>query len=136
MKVREFNPADTTAVIKIWEQVFPDDRPHNQPAKVIRDKISARDNLFFVAEHERRVIGTVLAGYDGHRGWLYSVAVDPAAHRAGTGKNLVDHALTALKARGCSKVNLQIRADNSQVVQFYERLGFKLEERISMGKLL
>jgi ribosomal protein S18 acetylase RimI-like enzyme len=136
MKIREFKPADSAEVISIWEQVFPDDRPHNQPAKVIHDKISVQDNLFFVAEHERKVIGTVLAGYDGHRGWLYSVAVDPDAHRTGTGKNLVDHALGALKAKGCSKVNLQIRTDNSQVVQFYESLGFELEERISMGKLL
>jgi ribosomal protein S18 acetylase RimI-like enzyme len=134
--IREFRSADTARVTSIWEQVFPDDRPHNQPAKVIRDKISVQDNLFFVAEEERRVTGTVLAGYDGHRGWLYTIAVDPTAHRTGTGKKLVERALEALKARGCTKVNLQIRTDNSQVVQFYERLGFKLEERISMGKLL
>jgi ribosomal protein S18 acetylase RimI-like enzyme len=136
MRIREFKTADEEDVISIWEQVLPNDRPHNRPAKVIRDKVRAQDNLFFVAEEAQRVIGTIIAGYDGHRGWLYSVAVHPDAHGTGAGKNLVDHALDALKARGCTKVNLQIRANNSQVVQFYERLGFTLEDRISMGKLL
>ena len=77
-----------------------------------------------------------MAGYDGHRGWLYAVAVDRNVRRVGVGAKLVEHAVRHLQAIGCVKVNLQIRANNSEVVDFYKALGFKVEDRISMGKLL
>lgn len=82
------------------------------------------------------VLGTILAGYDGHRGWLYSVAVDPANRRSGIGAALVRHAQRALAELGCMKVNLQIMSGNEAVAGFYEKLGFTVEARISMGKLL
>jgi hypothetical protein len=74
-----------------------------------------------------------MAGYDGHRGWLYAVAVDHPHRRHGIARHLVAHALDALRQLGCIKVNLQIRSDNAQVVAFYESLGFCIEDRISMG---
>ena len=91
---------------------------------------------FFVAENNDVIIGTAIAGYDGHRGWLYSVAVDPQQRRKGIGQQLVKHAMQALKAVGCVKVNLQIRSINNQIVSFYESIGFASEDRISMGKLI
>src|SRR5262245_56678819 len=84
----------------------------------------------------RQVVGTAIAGYDGHRGWLYSVAVRLSYRRQGIGVQLVQEAEARLRAIGCSKLNLQVRAENSAVVNFYRSLGFEVEERISLGKRL
>ena len=78
--------------------------------------------------------GTILAGYDGHRGWLYSVAVSPSHRKQGLGTALVNQAERALAERGCMKINLQIISGNGEVAAFYESLGYALEQRISMGK--
>ena len=91
------------------------------------------DDMLFVATDADTVIGTAMAGYDGHRGWLYTVAVAPEHRRRGTGTALVRHAVGALRTAGCAKVNLQIRATNTAVRGFYESLGFEVEERLSMG---
>jgi ribosomal protein S18 acetylase RimI-like enzyme len=90
--------------------------------------------VFFAAESDV-IVGTILAGYDGHRGWLYTVAVDADRQRTGIGSQLIRHAERALIQRGCPKLNLQVLAGNAAVVAFYESLGFRTEERISMGKL-
>ena len=94
------------------------------------------DGLFFVAADAGAIVGTLLAGYDGHRGWLYSLAVTPDRRRCGIATQLVRHAEQALSRLGCPKLNLQVRVDNSEVVAFYESLGFHAEERVSMGKLI
>ena len=133
--IRKFKGSDKNALAQLWQTVFPNDAPHNEPEAMIRAKI-AIDDLIFVAEEEGRLLGACMAGYDGHRGWLYAVAVSPDTRRKGTGSALVLHAIAALKELGCIKVNLQIRADNYQVEAFYQALGFVSEERISMGKLL
>ena len=91
------------------------------------------DDMLFVATDVDSVIGTAMAGYDGHRGWLYTVAVSPEDRRRGIGTALVRHAVEALRMAGCTKVNLQIRATNTAVRGFYESLGFGVEERLSMG---
>lgn len=136
IEYRCFEASDTPQVTALWTIVFPDDPPHNEPAKVIGAKLAVDDRLFFVAVDRGGVVGTIMAGYDGHRGWLYSVAVSPAHSGKGIGRGLVNHALTALKGLGCVKVNLQVRATNRCVVAFYEALGFTIEQRVSMGKLL
>jgi hypothetical protein len=132
MKVRTYHDADRQALIDLWQSVFPDDPPHNDPSQVISAK-RVVDNLIFVALEEDSIVGAVMAGYDGHRGWLYAVAVDHPHRRHGIARHLVAHALDALRQLGCIKVNLQIRSDNAQVVAFYESLGFCIEDRISMG---
>ena len=97
----------------------------------------ARDpDLFLVAVGDNRVIGTVMGGYDGHRGWIYSMAVDERERHRGVGSVLMGEIEKELKALGCMKVNLQVVPSNSGVVNFYERLGFAVEDRISMGKQL
>lgn len=133
MNVRQFQKSDTDALVQLWERVFPDDPPHNAPAAVIESKLAV-DDLIFVAERGGSLVGACMAGYDGHRGWLYSVAVLSENRRSGVGAALVNHATAALKSLGCIKVNLQIRATNSAVAEFYKSLGFEVEERISMGK--
>ena len=120
-------------MIALWETVFPDNPPHNAPAKVFDAKLAVHDDLLFVATDADTVIGTAMAGYDGHRGWLYTVAVSPEYRRRGIGTALVRHAVAALRTAGCTKVNLQIRSTNLAVRKFYESLGFEAEERLSMG---
>ena len=135
MKIRQFCESDRSDLIKLWHAVFPDDPFHNEPSKVIEAKL-AIDNLIFVAEHEGLIIGACMAGYDGHRGWLYAVAVCNEQRRSGVGSALVQHAIQALKVMGCIKVNLQIRATNTEVTTFYKSLGFVIEERLSMGTFI
>jgi len=135
MKIRQFCEFDRSDLIKLWHAVFPDDPSHNEPSKVIEAKL-AIDNLIFIAEHEGLIIGACMAGYDGHRGWLYAVAVCNEQRRSGVGSALVQHAIQALKVMGCIKVNLQIRATNTEVTTFYKSLGFVIEERLSMGTFI
>lgn len=136
MNIRQYCESDEEAVIALWQRVFADNPPHSQPAANIRQKLAVQPELFLVAEVDGRVAGTTLAGYDGHRGWLYAVAVDPDCRRRGIGRALVRHAEKLLAELGCPKVNLQVRAHNTGVVAFYQTLGYDIEERVSMGKLL
>ncbi|EKN44036.1 MULTISPECIES: GNAT family acetyltransferase [Pseudomonas syringae group] len=128
------NDQHRQAVIDLWTTVFNDDAPHNRPDLSIDMKLAAQDRLFFVVIVEGRLAGTLLAGYDGHRGWLYSVAVDPAQRGRGLGTALIRHAEQALIELGCLKINLQIRTSNEGVQAFYESLGYVQEPLISMGK--
>ena len=134
MIIRPATGADRSGVVTLWEIVFPDDPPHNAPSKVFAAKLAAADDMLLVAVDEDAVVGTTMAGYDGHRGWLHKVAVLPQYQRRGVATALGRHAILALRSAGCTKVNLQIRATNSEVRGFYESLGFEIEERLSMGR--
>ena len=135
MKICTYGARHFAGVERLWRICFPQDAPRNRAASAIPAKLAMEDGLFFVAEDEGgRVIGTVMAGYDGHRGWLYAVAVHPDSRLAGIGAALVSHACEALRERGCAKVNLQVREGNEPAARFYERLGFFREPRISMGR--
>lgn len=135
MNIRKFQDSDKGALINLWQTVFADDPPHNEPSGVLEAKLAV-DDLIFIAESEVELIGACMAGYDGHRGWLYAVAVDPSHRRNKIGEKLVQHAIQALKQRGCIKVNLQIRSTNTEVAAFYKSLGFSIEDRLSMGAFI
>lgn len=122
-------------VIALWETVFGYEARHNQPGLAI-DKKREVDDLFFVAMDGQAVVGTIMCGYDGHRGWIYALAVAPSHRRQGIGSRLVSQAEQALGHRGCLKINLQILEENQSVAAFYASLGYAVERRISMGKLL
>ena len=124
------------AVSALWQVVFPGDPPWNRAEIAIPEKLRLQPDLFFVALSQSRVVGTAMAGYDGHRGWLYAIAVDPAHRRTGVGSALLAMAETRLAHMGCSKINLQIRAGNEAVAGFYRAHGYAVEERVSMGKRL
>src|SRR5215471_13848971 len=115
-------------VIALWKSVFGYETAHNRPALVIDKKLAVNDDLFFVALAGDIVVGTIMAGYDGHRGWIYSVAVSPSHRRQGVGSQLVSHAERALTAKGAVKINLQIMAGNESVTAFYSWLGFSVEK--------
>ncbi|MCP4486489.1 MAG: GNAT family acetyltransferase [Gammaproteobacteria bacterium] len=135
MEIRKFKSGDKQSVIRLWNTVFPDDPQHNQPEQVINAKLEV-DDLVFVAEKNGQIVGACMAGYDGHRGWLYAVAVLPECRHSGTGRELAETAMHALAELGCIKVNLQIRSTNTEVAAFYKALGFSVEDRMSMGLLL
>ena len=136
MEIRTFQESDEQAVIVLWKSVFNYDAPHNDPATVIRRKLDLQRELFFVAVVDGKLAGTVMAGYDGHRGWIYSLAVEPALRLGGIGTALVRRAEQALRELGCLKINLQLVASNAQTIAFYTKLGYSVEERISMSKII
>ncbi len=135
MEIRPYNETDEKEVAKLWREVFPGSPAWNDPVTDIRRKLKIQRELFVVAIIDSAIVGTAVAGYDGHRGWVYYVAVKPEYRRQGIGEALMRRVENDLKQIGCPKLNLQVRADNDAVVAFYEKLGYKIEPRVSMGKL-
>ncbi|AXF09899.1 GNAT family acetyltransferase [Paraburkholderia graminis] len=140
LSIRRFDARDTDAVIALWQQAFPEyrdaTRPQRNPRLSIANKLATQPELFFVAVLGERVVGTVMGGYDGHRGWLYSLAVDESLRRHGIGSRLVAHVEAALTALGCPKLNLQVLSAKNDVRAFYEALGYRADEVVSFGKRL
>jgi ribosomal protein S18 acetylase RimI-like enzyme len=134
ISIRQFQDADHDAVIQLWNEVFPDDPPWNAPHEMIRRKREVKDDLFWVAESDENIVGTILAGFDGVRGWIYHLGVPSSMRRHGIASKLMDAAERKLEELGCVKINLQIRMDNMAVQAFYERLGYQVEHRVQMGK--
>jgi ribosomal protein S18 acetylase RimI-like enzyme len=137
IEIIEFdNARHRDQVTALWQGIFGYKDARNLPGFVIDKKISVKDGLFFVATHRDLVVGTVMSGYDGHRGWIYSMAVHPKYQNKGIGSDLLAHAEGQLSSRGCVKINLQILQDNEAVKRFYQANGYAAEKRISMGKQL
>jgi ribosomal protein S18 acetylase RimI-like enzyme len=129
-----YDDAHFEAVKALWGEAPLDLTDWRAPEIVIPAKVAIQRELFLVAVHGDQVIGTTMAGYDGHRGWLYNVAVSPPYRRAGVGSALLREAEERLLALGCLKINLQVVLANYSVVSFYRELGYAIEERISMSK--
>jgi len=136
LEIRPIVDADVATVQALWDAVFPDKRWWNQPVEYLPRKRAQRDDLILVALQAQRVIGAVALGYDGIRGWVYHLAVEPGERRHGVGRALMQAAETTLRGRGCPKINLQVVAENAGVVAFYTHLGYAVEPRISMGKCI
>lgn len=135
IQIRPFAVADREAVVALWEACGLV-RPQNDPRKDIARKLKVNPEWFLVAERSGAIVGVVMAGYEGHRGWINYLGVAPALQRSGLGRRLMAEAETKLRAAGCPKINLQVRADNRAAIAFYERLGFTVEGAISLGKRL
>ena len=134
--IRAYRDEDHDQVVSLWTRAFPNALARNDPVLDIRRKLGVQRELFLVAAEGDSVLGTTMAGYEGHRGWLHLVAVTPEARGRGVGARLVREAERRLTELGCPKLNLQILESNRQVVGFYERLGFRVERRVSMGRVL
>jgi ribosomal protein S18 acetylase RimI-like enzyme len=135
MEIRVFQPSDRTAVIELWQEcslVV----PWNDPHRDIRRKLQVQPGLFLVGCVSGELAATVMAGYEGHRGWLNYLAVAPRFRCRGFGRRMVAEAESRLRAMGCPKINIQIRASNTGVIEFYQRIGFKPDDVVSMGKRL
>jgi ribosomal protein S18 acetylase RimI-like enzyme len=135
MHIRPFDPADEEAVVALWGRCGLT-RSWNDPRKDIRRKLAVRPDLFLVAELDGAVVGTVMAGYDGHRGWINYLGIDPACERRGIGRALMDEAERLLRASGCPKINLQVRTTNTAAIEFYRQIGFDMDDVVSFGKRL
>jgi ribosomal protein S18 acetylase RimI-like enzyme len=135
-QVRPFSEADEPAVVALWTEVFAGDPPGNEPRAVIGRKLRVQRELFLVGELQGDIVGTVIAGFDGYRGWVYHLAVQPRCRRRGFGRRLMREAEARLKTLGCPKLNLQVRSSNAEVIAFYERLGYSIEDRASLGRIL
>ena len=123
------------AVIALWRRVFAYPEPHNEPGLVIDRKLACYD-LFFVAEDDGALVGTVMAGYDGHRGWIYSLAVDESRRGQGIGRVLLRHAEERLERMGCLKINLQVVEGNTGAEAFYVANGYRREPCVHMTRIL
>ena len=134
LAIRRYEARDEPGVIALWRDVFRDDPPWNDPESVILRKLAIQPELFLVGELEGAVVGAVVAGFDGFRGWIYHLAVGPDHRHKGFGRALMSEAELRLRHLGCPKVNLQVRASNTGVIEFYGRLGYQIEERVSFGK--
>jgi ribosomal protein S18 acetylase RimI-like enzyme len=117
-------------------EAFPDDRPWNAAATAIPEKVRFQPDLMLVALEGDLVVGSVMAGYEGHRGWISRIAVLKAQREKGLGQSLLTEAERRLAALGCIKVNLQVVESNRGAVGFYEQSGYEIEPRISMSKHL
>jgi ribosomal protein S18 acetylase RimI-like enzyme len=93
-------------------------------------------DLFLVGVVGGRVVATALAGFDGYRGWVYRVAVAHEERHRGYGRAIMLETESRLREMGCTKLNLQVRSSNPEVVKFYKQLGYSVSENISMGKIL
>ena len=135
LHVRPFGRADQARVLELWQQcelVV----PWNDPVRDIETKLAFQAELFLVGELGGRVVATVMAGYEGHRGWINYLAVDPEQRGLGLGRRMMEVAEAELAKLGCPKINLQVRGSNQQALGFYERLGFRPDDAVSLGKRL
>ncbi len=135
MRIRSFDEADTEAVVLLWQDCGLT-RAWNDPLKDIARKLEVQRDLFLVGELEGRVIATVMGGYDGHRGWVNYLAVDPTERGAGLGRAMMAELERRLEVRGCPKLNLQVRSDNEAAVGFYRALGYDIDPVVGLGKRL
>jgi ribosomal protein S18 acetylase RimI-like enzyme len=135
MEIRCFQPEDEPSVIVLWQQCDLI-RPWNDPHRDICRKLKVNAEWFLVGLVDGQVAATVMAGYEGHRGWLNYLAVAPEFQRRGLASEIVAEAERLLRKAGCPKINLQIRSSNKAVIEFYRRLGYSVDDVVSMGKRL
>ncbi len=135
MQIRQFRVEDEEAVVALWRGCGLV-RPTNDPHKDIQRKLKVRPDLFLVGLLENRIVASVMAGYEGHRGWLNYVAVAPEHRRQGLARAIVAEAERLLREAGCPKINLQVLASNHEAMEFYRRIGYATDGVVSMGKRL
>ncbi len=136
MLIRPFEITDQDDVIQLWQEcnlVV----TWNDPVKDIQRKLKVNPELFLVASTaDNRIVGSIMGGYEGHRGWMNYLAVHPSQQKTGLGKQLVRKIEKELTELGCPKINLQVRTTNTDVIDFYESLGYSKDNAIGLGKRL
>ena len=135
LTIRPFQITDKADVIELWHRcnlVV----PWNDPDKDIMTKLAFQPDLFFVGTLDGSIVATVMAGYEGHRGWINYLAVAPDCQGQGLGRRMMTEAETRLQGAGCPKINVQVRTSNLATIAFYERLGYAKDEVVNLGKRL
>jgi len=135
IRIRAFEARDRDEVIALWRTC---DllRSWNDPQKDIDRKLRVRPSMFLVAVEDDTLVGSVMAGYEGHRGWINYLAVTPVRRGKGIGRRLMSEAERLLAESGCPKVNVQVRSENVDVIAFYRSMGYTVDDVISLGKRL
>lgn len=131
-EIIRYNPEYQEAIIDLWKKcnlIV----PQNDPIEDIEKKLDFQPDLFLSALLDGHLIGSVMVGYDGHRGWMNYLAVLPAYQKRGYGRRLAEKAVEELRKLGCSKVNVQVRESNPSAIEFYKNLGFKDDKVVSLG---
>ena len=134
-RIVAYKPEVRDAVIDLWRKcnlIV----PQNDPAEDIQKKLDFQPELFFIGLLDGKIIGSIMAGYEGHRGWINYLAVVPEFQKHGYGRKLVHKAIEELNKMGCLKVNLQVRRSNTSVIDFYKHLGFIEDDVVSLGMRL
>ncbi len=135
MKIRKFQIRDEIEVINLWREC---DLivPWNNPKKDIERKLKVDPELFLIGEEDGQIVASVMGGYEGHRGWINYLAVSPDHRRKGYGKKIMFEVEKQIKDKGCPKINLQVRTKNTDIIAFYEAIGFIDDQVIGLGKRL
>ncbi len=135
MRVRPYRSDDEDAVIALWGAcglVV----PQNNPKRDIERKLKVNPEWFLVGEIHGEIVASCMVGYEGHRGWINYLAVHPDCRRRGLARRIMAEAERLLRNAGCPKINLQIRSTNTEVIEFYKGVGFRVDDVVSMGKRL
>lgn len=135
MDIRPYEEDDEATIIALWHEcglVV----PWNDPARDIARKLQVGRDLFLVGEVDGEVVASAMGGYEGHRGWVNYLAVRPGHRRRGYGETLMAELESMLLARGCPKINLQVRSNNSEVIAFYKSIGYRVDDVVGLGKRL
>ncbi len=135
MLIRNFLSEDESEVISLWQRCDLT-RPWNNPKLDIERKLNDSPELFIVGERDGTIIATVMAGYDGHRGWVHYLAVDPELQKQGYGRQMMQYTEEKLLELGCPKLNLMVRKSNSGVIGFYQSMGYTEDDVVTLSHRL
>jgi ribosomal protein S18 acetylase RimI-like enzyme len=135
MFIQPYSPKYEKEVIALWEKCGLT-RPVNNPHKDIARKMKVNPELFLIGLINGKVVATAMGGYEGHRGVVNYLGVDPAYQKQGLGRQIMEVLEKKLIGMGCPKLNLMFRTENAGVEKFYEKLGYKRDDVIEMGKRL
>ena len=135
MKIRPYQDSDEQTIIQLWLDCGLV-APQNNPVRDIQRKLKVNPEWFIVGLKDEEIIASCMVGYEGHRGWINYLAIAPSEQRRGYAKKMMEEAERILRSVNCPKINLQVRSSNSQVIKFYESIGFNVDQAVSLGKRL
>ncbi|UCD08313.1 MAG: GNAT family acetyltransferase [Dehalococcoidales bacterium] len=133
--IRQYSPGDKEAVINLWKMCNLI-RPWNNPDQDINRKLTDSPDFFLVGTINEKIVASVMAGYDGHHGWIYYLAVDPEYRNQGLGRQIMVAAEEILLEIECPKIDLMVRKNNLGVIKFYEKIGYNEDEVVTMSRRL
>jgi len=135
MNIKPYHPDNQQAVINLW-QACNLVVAWNDPVKDIQRKMLVDPDLFLIGELSEDIVATVMGGYEGHRGWINYLAVSPEHQRKGFARAMMQQVEVLIQQKGSPKINLQVRSNNIDVIQFYQAIGYDIENAVGLGKRL
>lgn len=135
MNIKPYHPDNQQAVIHLWQACHLV-VAQNDPLKDIQRKMLVNPDLFLMGELSGEIVATVMGGYEGHRGWINYLAVSPKHQCKGYARTMMQRVETLIQQKGCPKINLQVRDTNTEIIQFYQAIGYDIENVVGLGKRL